>query len=123
MNQMNIRERFLAVLESDSKETFLLALGHRLGISAREIFAEKSPGGLQQAQACNEMTIAIWSQVRAMKDELGDGYPDSEFLVILLGKADMGDARTHLRNAVESALLSIAGDETAGSGRARPRKC
>ncbi|MBA2806745.1 hypothetical protein E0500_004570 [Streptomyces sp. KM273126] len=108
---MNIRDRVLAVLESESKEVFLLALGHRLGISARFIFSERSSDALQQARACNEMMIAIWLQVWAMKDDEGDGYPDSEFLPILLGKADAGNARSHLRNAIESALLSVGGDD------------
>ncbi|MCY0931002.1 hypothetical protein OTB20_33390 [Streptomyces sp. H27-H1] len=117
---MSIRDRVLAVLESDSKERFLLTLGHRLGISARGIFAEELPGGLQQAQACNEMMIAIWSQIWAMNDEQESGYPDSGFLAILLEKADMGDARTHLRNAIESALLSIVGDEASEQGTTGP---
>lgn len=106
---MNIRDRVLAVLESESKEVFLLALGHRLGTSARFIFSEGSPVALQQARACNEMMIAIWLQVWATKDAEGDGYPDSEFLSVLLGKADAGNARPHLRNAIESALLSVGG--------------
>ncbi|MYU52844.1 MULTISPECIES: hypothetical protein [Streptomyces] len=108
---MNIREQVLAILESESKEAFLLLLGHRLGISARFIFSEESSDGLRQARACNEMMIAIWSQVRAMKDEGVNGYPDSEFLSILLGKADAGNARSYLRDAIESALLSADGDE------------
>lgn len=107
---MNIRDRVLVILESESKEAFLLALGHRLGISARFIFSEESSDGLRQARACNEMMIAIWSQVSAMKGVEGNGYPDSEFLSILLGKADVGNARPHLRNALESALLSIGDD-------------
>ncbi|CAM5350890.1 hypothetical protein SANTM175S_05545 [Streptomyces antimycoticus] len=52
---------------------------------------------LEQARACNEIMIAIWLQVWALKDTEGDGYPDSEFLPILLGKADAGNARSHLR--------------------------
>ena len=104
---MNMRERFLAVLNSASKETFLLVMGHRLGISARDAFVGDGPEGLRQAQACNEMMIAIWSQVRAMKDEGVRGYPDSDFLTVLLEKADAGDARGHLRNAIESALLAV----------------
>lgn len=107
---MNIRDRVLAILKSESKEVFLLALGHRLGISARFIFSEESSDGLRQAQACNEMMIAIWSQVSAMKDAEENGYPDSEFLSILLGKADAGNARPHLRNALESVFLSIGDD-------------
>lgn len=110
----------LAVLESDSKGVFLLALGHRLGISARIIFSEGSPDALQQARACNEMMIAIWLQAWAMTDAEGDGYPDSEFPSILLGKADAGNARPHLRNAIESALLSIKGDGASESGFVSP---
>lgn len=117
---MKIGDRVLAVLESDSKEAFLLALGHRLGISARFIFSERSSDALQQAQACNEMMIAIWLQVWAMKDAEGDGYPDSEFLPILLEKADAGNARSHLRNAIESALLSVRGNGTSGQGSISP---
>lgn len=108
---MNIREQVLAILESESKEAFLLLLGHRLGISARFTFSEECSDGLRQARACNEMMIAIWSQVGAMKDEGVNGYPDSEFLSILLGKADAGNARSYLRDAIESALLSVGGDE------------
>jgi hypothetical protein len=111
---MNIRDRVLGILESDSKELFLLALGHRLGISARRIFSERSSDAMQQAQACNEMMIAIWVQALAMKDAKGDGYPDSEFLPILLEKADAGSARSHLRDAIENVLLSIEGDGSSG---------
>lgn len=104
---MKIRDRVLAALESDSKETFLLAVGHRLGISARGIFAEEASGGLRQAQACNEMMIAIWSQVWAIKDERVSGYPDSESLSILLSKAGAGDVQSHLRGAIEGALFLV----------------
>ncbi|QRX91133.1 hypothetical protein [Streptomyces noursei] len=105
---MSTREQVLAIMNSDAKETFLLALGHRLGISARDAFAGDVSQGVRQAQACNEMMIAIWSQAWAMKDEGVNGYPDSDFLSILLEKADVGAARPHLRNAIESALASIA---------------
>jgi hypothetical protein len=50
------------------------------------------------------MTIAIWMQVWATKDEAVAGYPDPEFLAILLEKADAGDARSQLRFAVKQAL-------------------
>ncbi|WP_405960970.1 hypothetical protein OG235_31115 [Streptomyces sp. NBC_00024] len=104
---MSIRDQVLAILNSPSKEAFLLAMGHRLGISARDVFAGDMQRGMRQAQACNEMMIALWSQVRAMKDEGTHGYPDSDFLSVLLGKADAGDARPHLRHAIESALFSV----------------
>ncbi|WP_327131507.1 hypothetical protein OG311_09820 [Streptomyces sp. NBC_01343] len=104
---MNIRDKVLAILNSDSKEAFLLAMGHRLGISARDIFAEDSLDGLRRAQACNEIMISIWSQVWAMKEAQVNGYLDSDFLSILVGKADVGDARPHLRNAIEGALHAI----------------
>ncbi|MFJ9079449.1 hypothetical protein ACIRO3_30050 [Streptomyces sp. NPDC102278] len=104
---MNIRDQVLAILSSESKEAFLLAMGHRLGISAREIFTEDGLDGLQRAQACNEMMISIWAQVWAMKEGQVNGYPDSDFLSVLLDKADVGGARPHLRNAIESALLAI----------------
>ncbi|MER0243697.1 hypothetical protein AAHZ94_17115 [Streptomyces sp. HSW2009] len=111
---MNLRDRVVAVLESESKEVFLLALGHRLGTSARFVFSEGSSDALQQARACNEMMIAIWLQVWAMKDAEGGGYPDSEFISILLEKADAGNARPHLRDAIESALLSVSGNGASG---------
>ncbi|MGW3212842.1 hypothetical protein ACWDBC_11365 [Streptomyces parvus] len=111
---MNIRDRVFAVLESDSKEEFLLALGHRLGISARFIFSEESSDASQQARACNEMMIAIWLQAWSMKSSKGDGYPDSEFLPVLIEKADAGNARPHLRNAIESAFLSLGGEGNRG---------
>jgi hypothetical protein len=111
---MNIRDQVLAILKSESKEAFLLALGHRLGISARGIFSEEGSEALQQARACNEMMIAIWSQVWGMKYARENGYPDSEFLSILMGKSDVGNARHHLRNAIESALLSIHDDGASG---------
>lgn len=106
----------LAVLESESKEVFLLALGHRLVISARFIFSEGSSDALQQARASNEMMIAIWLQLWAMKDAEADGYPDSEFLPILLGKAHAGNALPHLRDAIESALLSVHGNSVSCQG-------
>ncbi|MFI8435284.1 hypothetical protein ACIGJO_16290 [Streptomyces sp. NPDC079020] len=104
---MNIRDQVLAILNSESKEAFLLAMGHRLGISARDIFTEDGSHELRQAQACNEMMISIWSQVWAIKEPQANGYPDADFLSVLLGKADSGNARPHLRNAIESALLSM----------------
>ncbi|OLO33465.1 hypothetical protein PZ61_0225210 [Streptomyces sp. MNU77] len=104
----------LAVLKSESKEAFLLALGHRLGLAARFVFSEEGSDALQQAQACNEMMISIWLQVWAMKDGEGDGYPDSEFLPVLLEKADAGNARSYLRDALEAALLYIHRDGESG---------
>ncbi|MDT0346325.1 hypothetical protein [Streptomyces litchfieldiae] len=104
---MSIRGQVLAIMNSEAKETFLLAMGHRLGISARDVFAGDAQHGSRQAQACNEMMIAIWSQVWAMKDGAVKGYPDSDFIAILLEKADLGGARLHLRNAIESALVSV----------------
>ncbi|MFH8389225.1 hypothetical protein [Streptomyces sp. NPDC018036] len=108
---MTIHDQFLTALKSASRETFLLAMGHRLGVSARDVFAEDGPGGpggpdaLPCARACNEMMIAIWSQLWATKDPGVQGYPDGEFLSILMGKADMGGARPQLRSAIESSLF------------------
>lgn len=107
---MSIRQRVLSALASDSKETFLLSLGHRLAISARECFTLEAREGARQAEACNEMMIVIWVQVLAMKDEGVNGYPDPELLSVLVGKADAGEARPHLHNAIAGALRSIAGD-------------
>ncbi|GAB2793565.1 hypothetical protein [Streptomyces daliensis] len=103
---MNIRQQVEAVLTSEKREVFLRTLGHRLGISAREIFArdEDERGGLLQARACNEMMIAIWSQLAVAREVGAEGYPDAEFLPVLLSKADMGEARGYLRSALESAL-------------------
>ncbi|MEU8828050.1 hypothetical protein [Streptomyces sp. NPDC048636] len=97
----------LAILDSASRETFLVAMGHRLGISARDVFTGEGPQQLAQARACNEMMISIWSQLWATKDSSGGGYPDPEFLSALLNKADAGDARAHLRHAMESALRAV----------------
>lgn len=104
---MKISDQFLAAMQSDSRETFLLAMGHRLGVAAREIFTGDGSADLQRARACNEMMIAIWSQLWATKDPVGGGYPDTEFLRVLIGKADEGDARSYLRSAIESSLFSI----------------
>ncbi|TNY37958.1 hypothetical protein [Thermomonospora catenispora] len=109
---MNIRTKFLEALNSDSKETFLIALGHHLGISARDTFTGDPLNGQREARACNEMMIAIWSQVWAVNDENVRGYPDSDFLSILIEKADAGDARHHLRNAIEIALSFVSGSES-----------
>ena len=99
---MSMQVRVLEALRSDARESFLVALGHGLGISARSIFAE--PESSKSGRACNEMMIAIWSQLWAGKSREVDGYPDEEFLHILLAKADLGDARRHLRNALEESL-------------------
>ncbi|WP_030017760.1 hypothetical protein [Streptomyces monomycini] len=107
---MNIYDRVLEVLASDSRETFLLALGHRMGIFTREALDEDAAHGTHQARACNEMTIAIWSQVWATRDAEVKGYPDSEFLPILLEKADRGDARRYLRYSLESSMLMLEAD-------------
>ncbi|QKV96196.1 hypothetical protein HUT19_34465 [Streptomyces sp. NA02950] len=104
---MSARDRVLAILDSPSRETFLIAVGHRLGISARDIFTDADPRRFAQAQACNEIMISIWSQLWATKESRGSGYPDPEFLSALLSKADAGDARTHLRHALESALRAV----------------
>ncbi|SDM58812.1 hypothetical protein [Nonomuraea jiangxiensis] len=117
---MNIGDRVRTVLGSPRKEKFLLALGHRLGIAARGVFTGDASQAARQAQACNEMMIAIWSQMWAMKTAGPTGHPDREFLAILLEKADAGDARLNLLDALNSALLSMGGDdlseqETAGS--------
>ncbi|WP_052851296.1 hypothetical protein [Streptomyces avicenniae] len=104
---MSLGNRALAALASDSaRGPFLLALGHRLGIAAREIFADGSPGRLRRAQACNEMMIIIWTQARAPRGS-GDGYPDRAFLTALLSKADGGEARPQLDHAVRAALAAV----------------
>jgi hypothetical protein len=104
---VKIHDQVLAALKSESRETFLLAMGHRLGVSAREIFAVQGSDSLRCAQACNEVMIAIWSQLWAAKGSSLQGYPDAEFLSILTGKADVGGARPYLRNAIESSLFFI----------------
>ncbi|MGP3964951.1 hypothetical protein ACTWPT_54265 [Nonomuraea sp. 3N208] len=104
---MKIRDRVRSALESEARELFLRTLGHRLGISAREIFASDTPDSLSQARACNEMMIAIWSQLDVAKSTGVAGYPDSEFLTVLLSKADGGSARPYLRSAIESALTFV----------------
>ncbi len=105
---MSARDRVLAILASESRETFLVAVGHRLGISTRDVFTgEGGPHQLAQARACNEMMISIWSQLWATRDSPGSGYADPDFLSALLAKADAGDARTHLRHALESALRAV----------------
>lgn len=104
---MNARDQVLAMLNSESREVFLVALGHRLGISARDVFTGDGGPELRQAQACNEMMISIWSQLWATKEPQAGGYPDPDFLSSLLSKADAGDARPHLRNAIESALRAV----------------
>lgn len=60
---MKIRERVESALRSRTRELFLRTLGHRLGISAREIFVSDDPNSLSQARACNEMMVAIWAQL------------------------------------------------------------
>ncbi|GCD39206.1 hypothetical protein OEIGOIKO_07035 [Streptomyces chrestomyceticus JCM 4735] len=107
---MNIQDRVLGILNSDARETFLLALGHRMGIFTREALDEDAAHGTQQARACNEMTIAIWSQVWATRDAKVEGYPDSEFLPVLLEKADRGNARRYLRHSLESSMLMLETD-------------
>ncbi|MER7791551.1 hypothetical protein [Streptomyces sp. NPDC097640] len=122
---MSARDQVLATLNSGSREMFLVALGHRLGISARDVFTGDGDGDgdgereLREAQACNEMMIAIWSHLWATKEPREGGYPDPDFLSALLRKADAGDARSHLRNAIESALRAVrdAGGNEPSSGR------
>lgn len=104
---MNIQDRFLEILSSDSREVFLVALGHRLGISMRDALGGEAAHGWRQAWACNEMMIAVWPQVWSAKEGGVTGYPDSEFLSILLEKADAGNVRIHLRSAIESALFWV----------------
>ncbi|MEZ0107653.1 hypothetical protein ABH920_001645 [Catenulispora sp. EB89] len=82
---------------------FLLALGHRLGIAARELYADPATVDAAQASACNEMMISVFSQAWATDDRAVAGYPDADFLSILVGKADAGNARGLLQNAVVSA--------------------
>lgn len=108
---MNVREKFLEILGSESRGTFLVSLGNHLGISMRDILREGGSGDLRQARACNEIMIAIWSQVGATIGGSAAGYPDSEFISILMEKADMGNARHHLRNAIEGALLVVESAE------------
>jgi hypothetical protein len=110
---MNIRDRFQSALDSERREFFLRTLGHRIGISAREIFAGDTPDSLAKARACNEMMIAIWSQLDAARSAGVAGYPDTEFLTILLSKADTGNARPYLRSALESSLNFVDGNGAA----------
>lgn len=105
---MNVRAEVRSILASGSRETFLLALGHRLGTSTRVVFTEEGPERLRAARACNEMMIVVWSQLWATRaPETASGYPDAEFLPVLLEKADAGDARPYLRDALESTLLHL----------------
>lgn len=104
---MNISDQVLAILNSNGKEMFLVTVGQRLGISTRDAFSKDASQAVLQARACNEMMIAIWSQIWSTKEEAVSGYPDTEFLSILLEKADMGDARSHLKFAIESALSLV----------------
>ncbi|MGX8908968.1 hypothetical protein ACR820_27705 [Streptomyces netropsis] len=108
---VNVRAEVHSILASESRETFLLALGHRLGTSTRVVFVEggeEGSGSLRAARACNEMMIVVWSQLWATRaPETASGYPDAEFLPVLLEKADAGDARPYLRDALESTLLHL----------------
>ncbi|MFD8997119.1 hypothetical protein [Streptomyces abikoensis] len=101
---MSVQDEVRSVLGSPLRETFLQALGRELGFSARLIFTEGSPEGLEQARACNEMMIVIWAQFSGSGQVAGEGYPDEVFLPVLREKADAGGARHHLREAVEGAL-------------------
>ncbi|MCA6096144.1 hypothetical protein LE181_28775 [Streptomyces sp. SCA3-4] len=101
---MSVQDEVRSALESPLRETFLQALGSRLGFSARLIFTEGSPEGLEQARACNEMMIVIWAQFSGSGEVPGEGYPNDVFLPVLREKADAGGARHHLRDAVEGAL-------------------
>lgn len=100
---MNVEHKFNELLDSKCREAFLQKIGYELGISARQIFAAQGSRDIKEARACNEMVIALWAQVRAAGDE-ERAYPDSELLRVLLSKADLGNARSHLRNAVENAM-------------------
>ncbi|MEU2513942.1 hypothetical protein [Streptomyces syringium] len=105
---VNVRAEVRSILASESRETFLLALGHRLGTSTRVVFVEEGPGSLRAARACNEMMIVVWSQLWATRaPQTASGYPDAEFLPVLLEKADAGDARPYLRDALESTLFHL----------------
>ncbi|GGR42312.1 hypothetical protein GCM10010219_54540 [Streptomyces netropsis] len=107
---MNVRAQVRSILASEARETFLLALGHRLGTSTRLVFVEEGPERLRAARACNEMMIVVWSQLWATRaPETASGYPDAEFLPVLLEKADAGDARPYLRDALESTLVHLRG--------------
>lgn len=111
---MKTDEKVLALLGSDLRTMFLKSLGKNLGISARLVFADPGDDGLRRARACNEMMIAIWSQVGAT-GKLADGYPDNVFLSVLIEKADAGNARSNLRNALEFAFKKfdefLSGDQ------------
>jgi hypothetical protein len=101
---MSTETAVLEALRSERRQTFLLALAHRLGIAARGLYNEPTSADVARARACNEMMIAILSQAWATEDPTNSAYPDAEFLSVLLGKADAGDARLQLRDAVQSAL-------------------
>ncbi|MFD9338334.1 hypothetical protein ACFWBF_28635 [Streptomyces sp. NPDC060028] len=101
-----MREDVRAALGSDSRELFLLALGHRLAVAARGAFTEAGAVVVERARACNEMMICVWSQAWATRTGAA-GYPDADFLSVLLEKADVADARPFLRDALESALLAV----------------
>ncbi|MFV8132331.1 hypothetical protein [Streptomyces syringium] len=113
---MNVRAEVHSILASGARETFLLALGHRLGTSTRLVFVEDGEEGgdrLRAARACNEMMIVVWSQLWATREpETASGYPDAEFLPVLLEKADAGDARPYLRDALESTLFHLRAPAT-----------
>ncbi|MDH6126049.1 hypothetical protein P3T39_003006 [Kitasatospora sp. GP82] len=68
------------------------------------------------------MTIVIWSQLWALREPAADGYPDSELLSVLLAKADAGNARSHLANAIQGALLIFSGASAAEQGSKRDRQ-
>ncbi|TDC74280.1 hypothetical protein [Streptomyces hainanensis] len=108
---MTLGDRVLGVLASEARETFLLALGHRLGIEARQNFlGEDASDALPRARACNEMMIVIWSQLWAGRGAGDEGYPDRDFLTALSHRAQAGDAREQLAQAVRSALLAVTAE-------------
>lgn len=101
---MSVWDDVRAVLESDRRTKFLAAVGWRMAIAGRELYISQSPDDIAQARACNEVVIAIFEQMGADVNPAVTGYPDEDFFPVLSGKADAGNARGHLQQAILTAL-------------------
>jgi hypothetical protein len=104
---MTVEDRVTALLGSDLRTKFLKSLGWNLGLSARFIFAHPGVDGMGRARACNEIMMAIWSQVESGGGP-ADGFPDESFISVLLSKADAGGVRINLREALERSFREFS---------------
>ena len=101
-----VKEECMALLASDRRVPFLLALAAELTIAARDSYVEagSSVADSQRFLRClNELQIVVGTQLKTAVTGTEPAYPDDAFLTVLEESAVMGGRLSHLQHALQRA--------------------